>query len=84
MTIQNHFRATAALDAGEKIMKAARIGLVATAALATALPALACADASRLLQVEVNDNGSYVTRAIRNNSATVPHRPESDIDFPRR
>jgi hypothetical protein len=64
-----------------------RLGLVlaAVAMLAAALPAMACSEgATRLLQVEANDNDRYVTRAVRNNSATVPHRPESDIDFPRR
>ncbi len=59
--------------------------LATSAMLAVAAPAMACSEgATRMLQVEANDNDRFVTRAIRNNSATVPHRPESDPNFPRR
>jgi hypothetical protein len=59
-------------------------GLVAAALLATALPAASCTEATRLLQAEANGSDLYVTRARPSDGRNAPHRPESDIHFPRR
>lgn len=75
-------------DRNSKTVAGARsrlgIGLVATAFLATSLPALACPEsASGTVRMEAASDSSYVTRGARGNNG-LPHRPDADIHFPRR
>jgi hypothetical protein len=71
MTNQTHRNALAAV-------------LAAAAFMATAMPGAASGGDTSLMQGERDGSALYVTHGGQANGPTVPHRPESDLHFPRR
>jgi hypothetical protein len=66
-----------------KLKQSLGLALATAAMMAVAAPAMACNDlATRLQQVKANDSDPDVTRAALANSSAVPHRPETDVNFP--
>lgn len=85
MKLVNDHSVTGSVHAGSAIRQGARAALVAVFALASAPAAIACTEAAtRLLQAEADGGSAYVTRGIRTDNSAGPHRPEQQMDFPRR